>query len=332
LSPKQKKRLKKRTRVSPEAYDEYLRGRYHWNSRSIDGFRRALEHFDRAIAHDPLYAAAWAGLGDTYTVMAYYGIAAPLETYPKAHAAALRAIELDPELADPHVTLGVGGLFWQWNWVEAERSFQTAIRLNPNLARAQLLFGLYHSTIGRHDEALRLARLARELEPLSPVVNMGIPWAFHFGNRPAEALDEARRVEELAPGFEEAGNMQIACLERLGRYEEAAAILKRQPYWGLPLDADALLEACRADGAPAYLAKRLELIESAAELPSGVREYQIGLALIWLGRFEEAIESLQRSVNRKANMCAFINVDPGMLPLHQHPRFAGLVEQVGVGR
>jgi len=332
LSPKQKHRLKKRATVQPDAYDEYLRGRYHWNSWSYDGFRRALDHFERAIGHDPLYAAAWAGLGDTYTVMAYYGLVAPLETYPKGHAAALRAIELDPDLADPHVTLGTGSLFWKWNWPEAERSLQTAIKLNPQLARGHLLLGLWQTTIGQHDEALRLARLARELEPLSPVVNMGIPWALHFANRPADALEETHRVEDLSPGFEESGNMQIVCLERLGRYEEATALMKRQMFWGLPFDGDVLLQAFRAGKQEGYWKRRLEMLHSVAENPAGSREYHIAVSLAFLGRLDEAIESVQRSINVKAGMCAFLKVDPGLMPLHQHPRFAELVEQVGIGR
>jgi serine/threonine-protein kinase len=332
LSPKQRKQLKKRAAVNPEAYDEYLRGRYFWNSWSFEGFRRALEHFERAISHDPLSAMAWAGLGDTYIVMAYYGLVDPRETFPKAQAAAQRANELDPDLADPYVTLGTAALFGRWNWTEARHAFETAIKRNPKLSRAYLLHGLYHTTLGNHDEALRLARLARELEPLSPVVNMGTPWALHFANRPAEALQETRRVEELSPGFEEAGNMQMACLERLGRYEEAAAVLKRQAYWGLPLDGDALLQAAQSGGHQGYWSKRLELVQSAAETPSGAREFHSALALTYLGRVDDAIASLQRVVDKKANMCVFVNVDPGLAALHQHPRFEKLVEQVGVGR
>lgn len=188
------------------------------------------------------------------------------------------------------------------------------------------------STIGKHDEAVELARLARQLEPLSPVVNMGIPWALHFAGRQDEALIEARRVEELSPGFEEAGNVQIGCLEGLGRYEEAATIMKRQRTWDLPIDGDALLEAHRADGTHGYWCKRLELLQSMGETPTGSREYSITLSLGHLGRLDEAIQSAQRCIDVRANMCAFLNVDPNLTPLHQHPTFERLVEQIGIGR
>ena len=185
---------------------------------------------------------------------------------------------------------------------------------------------------GRHDDALRLARLARELEPLSPVVNMGIPWALHFADRREEALIESRRVEELSPGFEEAGNLQIASLESLGRFEQAAAIMKRQMCWGLPVDGDALARAAQAGGKAAYWKARLDTLLPLPETPSGTREYQIALSLGQLGRLDEAIASLQRCVHLRAGMCVFMQIDPNLKAIRQHPGFAALVEQVGVGR
>ena len=114
-------------------------------------------------------------------------------------------------------------MFWGWNWKEATDAFETAIRLNPQLARAHLLYALVFSTTGKHDEALRLARLARDLEPLSPVVNMGIPWALHFAGRGGGAHRIAARRGAVA-GIRGSGNLEIASLESLGRFEEAAAI------------------------------------------------------------------------------------------------------------
>ena len=332
LSRAHKKRLKQRTRVHPEAHQEYLRGRYHWNSWTYDGFRRALDHFERAIGHDPLYAAAWAGLGDTCAAMAYYGFVSAADAYPRARAAALKAIELDPELADPHVTLGIERMFHGWDWIESERAFKRALKLNPNLARAQLLYGLYCSTIGRHDEAVRLSRVARDLEPLSPVINIGIAWSLHFGGRQEEAVREIHRVEELAPGFEEAGNMLITCLEELGEYAAAADVMSRQCCWGVPLDGAALSRAFAEGGERGYWSKRLELLERAAETPTSAREYHMAVSLVHLERLEEALDALQRLVDRRAGMCAFLRVDPCMRRLHQHPRFAALVQRIGIPR
>jgi serine/threonine protein kinase/tetratricopeptide (TPR) repeat protein len=329
LSGAHKKRLKKRPTVNPDAYQEYLRGRYHWNSWTPDGFRRALQHFERAIEHDPLYAEAWSGLGDTFGAMAYYGLAQPGDAYPRSRAAALKALELNPDLADAHVTLAIERLFHAWKWTEAQASFKKAIALNPKLARAHLLYGLYCTGRGWHDEALRQAQLARDLEPLSPVVNMGTAWVLHFADRQEDAVRETLRVEELAPGFEEAGNVRIVCLENLGRFAEAIAIMRRQRCWGLPLDAAALQQAFEQGGAPAYWQGKLHQLERLEELPSSTRGYQIALSQMRLGLFDAAIATLEEAVERRTGMGAFLKVDPTFAALHAEPRFTALLTRLG---
>jgi tetratricopeptide (TPR) repeat protein len=207
LTGEQKKKLRKRTTVHPEAYQEYLRGRYHWNNFSADSLKRAI--FERAV--DPIrYALAYAGLGDAFGAMAYYGFVAPADGFPRSAAAARRAIELDPDIADAHVTLGIERLFWGWDVAEAERELQTAIRLNPKLALAHAVYGLILAVAGRHEEALREALLGRELDPLSLFINVGVAWVHHFAGRPEDAIREALKAREIFPGFEEAGNVLTA--------------------------------------------------------------------------------------------------------------------------
>ncbi len=331
LTGEQKKRLKKRATVDPAAYEEYLRGRYHWNVWTPEGFARAQVHFDRAIAIDPAYAAAWAGLGDTYGVMAYYGFANPAEAYPRARAAALKAIELDRDLADPHVTLAIGQLFNGWNWTEAERSFRKAIRLNPKLAQAQGFYALLLSTTGRHEDAIRQARLGRSLEPLSPVMNMTVAWALFFADRLDDAIRECQAIEEMAPGNHESGNLLMGCYETVGRFEEALALMRRQPAWGLALDADAHLAAFERDGARGYWTERLAELERAPENPSGSRSFGLALTLTRLERYDEALTWLERGVQAHGGMSVFLKIDPVFEPLRERPRFTALVRQVGIG-
>jgi len=330
LTGAQKKRLKKRPTVQPDAYQEYLRGRYHWNSWTYDGFRRALDHFERAIGHDPLYAEAWAGLGDTFGAMSYYGLADPSDAYPRARAAALRAIELNPDLADPHVTLAIASMFHDWNWSEAKASFKKALALNPKLARAQLLYGLYFTAAGEHEESLRLMKLARELEPLSPVVNMGLAWSLHFAGRDEDAARESLRVEELSPGFEEAGNVRMASLENLGRYTDAADLMIRQRCWGLPLDGAALKQAHADGGATAYWRAKLDMLNHVQDTPAATRELQLAFTLTRLGSVEEALTMLERAIEKRTGMGAFLHVDPTFTLLRSHPRFAALVTRIGL--
>ena len=135
LTTAQKKKLRKRSTVNPEAYQAYLRGRHHWNQWTPEGFRRALDEFQRAIDLDPLYAVAYAGLGDAYGAMAYYGHIDPRTGFAQARAAADRALELDPDLPEAHVTLALGHLFAEWDWAAAERELQAGARAQPQARR-----------------------------------------------------------------------------------------------------------------------------------------------------------------------------------------------------
>ncbi len=330
LTGEQKKKLRKRATVHPEAYQEYLRGRYHWNSWSPDGFRRAREHFERAIAHDPAYAQAYAGLGDTYGAMAYYQFIPPSEGFPRARAAATRALELDPDLAEAHVTLGLDLLFHGWDWAAAEREFRKAIALGPRLAMAHSVYGLLLGTCERHDEGLAEARLARDQDPLSLFINMGVAWAYHFGGRPEEAIREALRTREIAPDLEEAGNMLIISYEYLGRFEQSADLIARQRCWGMEFDGEALRAAFRAGGATAYWRTRLAMLEAAVPAAGGAVHYPAAVVSVHLGDTKAAIKHLQRMVDERLAGTVFIAVDPSLRLLRGDPRYDALVKRVGV--
>ena len=328
LTRKQKTRLRKRPTVSPEAYQEYLRGRHHWNNWRPDSHRRALEHFERAIEIDPSYALAYAGLGDAYGTMAYYGHVAPEDGFPRARAAAERAIALDPDLADAHMTLGLERFFWGWDWAGAEREIQRAISLNPKLSPARTFHGLFLCTMGRFDEALAEARLGRELDPLSSFANMGVAWVHHFSGNHEAAARTALRTREATPGLEEAGNVLIASYEGLGRFEEATAIMSQQRSWGVTLDGRQLLEAYRTGGRDAYYRKRIELMEGAALRPPLYFGYAI--AHVILGEHDKAIDYLERMVDAHVGGVVFIAADRTLAGLSGHPRYDALVRRAGL--
>jgi serine/threonine protein kinase len=330
LTGAQKKKLRKRATVNPDAYQEYLRGRYHWNNFSSDSLRRAREHFERAVELDPTYALAYAGLGDAYGAMAYYGHVAPAEGFPRASAAARRALELDPDVADAHVTLAIERLFWGWDRPAAEREIQTAIKLNPKLALAHSVFGLIAAIGGRHEEALQHVLHARELDPLSLFINVGVAWIHHFAGRADEAIREALAAREIVPGFEEAGNVLISSYEELGRYEEAAAIIAQQRCWGLMLDGQALAEAFRNGGAQEYWRQRLELIDRvAADAPPSVF-FAKAVVQLHLGQVDEALHHLDRMVEEHVGGCVFLGVDPCISALAGHPRYESVLRRIGV--
>jgi serine/threonine-protein kinase len=315
--------------VNPEAYQAYLRGRHHWNSWTSEGFRRAVEHFQRAIDLDATYALAYAGLGDTFGAMAYYGYIDPSEGFTRARAAAERALALDPALADAHVTLALGHLFACWDWTAAGEALERAIALNPKLATARSVKALFLSTCGRFDEALAEAKTGRDLDPLSPFTGMGVAWVHHFAGNRDEAVREALQVRELAPSLEEAGNVLIAAYEGSGRYEEAAGLVSSQRCWGLTLDGQALLDAYRAGGQEAYWRTRVELMSAVSRpFPSAVH-YAFAIGHVVLGQIDTALEYLEQMVDAHVGGAVFIGVDPTLRELRGNERYEAILRRVG---
>jgi TolB-like protein len=331
LTAADKKKIRKRHTVKAEAYEQYLRGRHLWNNWSLDTFRRAVEHFEKAIELDPSYALAYAGLGDAYGALAYYGHIAPAHGFPRAGAAAERAIHLDPDLADAHVTLGIERLFWGWDWPAAERELKRALELNPQLAAAHVFHSLLLITMGRFDEALAAAKMGRSLDPLSGFANMGVAWVHHFAGQHKEALREAQRVRDAIPGFEEAGNSMISSLELLGRFEDAARLMNEQHCWGMPIDGGQLLAALREGGADAYWRKRLELMNGCGD-PRVAVLFSFAIAHVHLGEAERAIDYLERMVDTHAGGAVFLGVDPTLVKLRGNPRYEAILTRVGTPR
>ncbi len=328
LTGHQKTKLRKKPTVDPDAYQDYLRGRYHWNNWSPDGFKRALECFERAIGRDPLYALAYAGLADTLGSMAYYGFIAPEDGFPRAKAAATRAIELDPDVPDAHSSLALSLLFWDHDWAGAEREFKAAISLNPQLAIPHALYSIYLMAVGRFDEAIDEGRQAQRLDPLSLLTNMTVCWALHFARRTEEVMREVRRARELAPTYQDASIILMNAYEDLGRFEDAARVCSDPVCFGVKADANQLIEAYRTGGPEAYWRKRLEVLDSAPDR-SGLRDFGYAVIYARLGEADKAIDHLERMVDMKAGGAVFIAVDPYVKRFSDHPRFKRLMERVG---
>lgn len=329
LTGEQKKKLRKRDTANAEAHQEYLRGRFHWNSWTPEGFRKALEHFDRAIAHDPLYAQAFAGLSDAYGAMSYYGYIDPRDGFPRARAAAERAIELDPTIGDPHISLAIERLFSGWDWEACERHLLKAIKLSPKLALAHAVYALFLGSASRADESLREAMIARDLDPLSLFANMSVVWAYHFGGRHEDAIREAKKTQEISPNFEEAGNVIVSSYETLGRYREAIAAMGPGRCWGTPVDPAELLAAFEAGGERAYWEKRLEMLNRIAPDAPAVIHYGFTIVYTHLGDRERVLYHLEQMVDNHIGGCVFIAADEVLKPLRGDPRYDALVTRVG---
>jgi serine/threonine protein kinase len=334
LTGAQKQKLRKKIAVDPEAYQEYLRGRHHFNTWSPDGFRRALEHFERAIERDPTYAPAYAGLGDTIGSMSYYGFVSPEQGFPRAQAAAHRAIALDPELADPYATLALGMLFHLWDWETAERHFKKSIALNPKVASARSFYAILLSTTGRHEEAIREARTARELDPLSPLDNMCVGWTLFFAGRLNEAISELLRTQELVPAEarDEPRSVIMVSYELLGRFEDAASAGMNSRCFGVPVDGKALLAAYRADGPRGYWLERLAELDRGAPMAHELIHLSYAYVLGQLGRLEAAVEHLTKLVELRHGSAVLFAVDPALGPLRGRADFEALMTRIGAPR
>jgi tetratricopeptide (TPR) repeat protein len=328
LTSAQKKKLRKRSTVNPAAYQAYLRGRHHWNSWSTDGFRRALEEFQQAIDLDPSYPLAYAGLGDTYGAMAYYGHIDQQQGFARARAAAERALALDADQADAHVTLALERLFAGWDWPAAERELQQALTLNPKHAVAHSVYALYLATCGRFDQSLVEARQARDLDPISLFTNIAVAWSHHFAERHREAIHEALRVRDLVPGLEEAGNVLIGSYELIGRFEDAARLISEQRCWGMRLDGAALLEAYQKGGPDAYWRARLAQME-ASDVVVPAMSFGFAICHMRLGRIDQALDHLDRVVDHHVGGAVFIGVEPTLKQLRGNERYEAILRRTG---
>jgi serine/threonine-protein kinase len=334
LTGAQKKKLRKRATVNAEAYQEYLRGRYFFNAWSPDGFRLALKHFERAIEHDPTYAPAYAGLGDTIGSMSYYGLIPPQDGFPRAQAAAEKATALDPELGDAYGTLALGSLFHRRNWQDSERHFRQSIALNPKLASVRAFYAILLATLGRHDESIAEARAGRELDPLSPLVNMSVGWALYFAGRFDEAISELRTSRDLHRGenADEPHSVMMVAYELLGKFEEAAHTATGRACFGVPVDGHALAAAWRSGGAPAYWQERLAQLDRAAPTALPMIHYNYACVLTRLGRLDEAVTHLTALADLQQASVVFLGVEPSLVALRDHPSFDALLRRIGVPR
>ena len=332
LTGEQKKRLRRRPTQDQEAYQEYLRGRYAWSQWTPESFRQAIEHFERAIARDPGYSLAYAGLSDTYGAMSYYGFVAPAIGMPRAEAAARRAIELDDQLPEAHTTAGQASLFFHRDWARAEAAFQRAIALDPRHAPAHTFYALLLAALGRLDEAAASAARGRDLDPLSPVMQMGMAWVAYFSRRFTDAVELTRELLVVAPDFAEANAILLLSYERMGQLDRAlhafgsAAGSFRLPGVG---GVDRMGDALRADGPRGYWRARLELAAEMAAT-SYVSPFSFACVHAELGNTDAALEALDSVVEERGGQAVFLGIEPALDPLRDDPRFDALLRRVGL--
>ncbi|MGB6032588.1 MAG: protein kinase, partial [Bacteroidota bacterium] len=201
LSPREEQRLASAPSVNRKAYELYLKGKYHWNKRTEEALKKAIEYYRQSIEEDPAYAWGYAGLAECYTVLSFYSRVPPKESFPRAQAAAARAIAMDSTVADAYAALGDALLHYDRDWEGANRAFHRALELKPGHATARTWFAEYLIAMGRHEDAIAEVNRARELDPLSLIINSSVGWNLYNAGRYDEALTALQKTLDLDPDF-----------------------------------------------------------------------------------------------------------------------------------
>ncbi len=327
----EKTKLEKRYTNNVDAYQLYLRGRYHYFKLTLPEMRKGIDFFQQAIDLDPAYALAYAGMADAYRTLPLAGWkVASKEALPQAKAAATRALELDPNLAEAHIALGWVGFLYDRDWNSAESELKRAIELAPNNADAHRAYAHFFSILGRHDEAIAEGKRSRELDPNSLITNALEGQFLFYAGHDEEAIDRLRKTLEIEPNFWIAYNALGRVYIRQGRYDEAiAALIKAEDLSGggstVPVTqlGYALAKSGNRERAQATLA---ELTSLAAE--TFVPACSFAMIYNGLGQKEEALNYLEKSFQEREVQLSFIKIDTRWDNLRSEPRFKDLMKRM----
>jgi TolB-like protein/DNA-binding winged helix-turn-helix (wHTH) protein/Tfp pilus assembly protein PilF len=328
LTPAQERRFVRTRTVNPDAYLDYLRGRYFWNQRTADGFEKAPGYFQAAIDKDPNYGAAYAGLADTYLLLGGYFFHSQNETIPKARVAVQKALQLE-DLAEAHTTLGLIAENYDWDWPRAEKEFRRAIELNPNYSTAHHWYGeAFLALTGRFDEALAEMKRAAELDPLSPIISADVGVTLYLARRYDQAIHQLERTLELYPDYEIAQVWLARSLEQQKQCPEAISVLEQSKALGYKT----LLrvELARIYAECGRQTESLKILGDIQREPSAgfVDPWLSGSIFIGLGRNNEALTQLEKAVPLHSTVLTSLRVNPLYDPLRYDPRFAALLRTV----
>lgn len=331
LSPDEHANLQKRFTGNSEAYQEYLKGRYHWNKRTEEALKKGMEHFKRAIEKDPLYALAHVGMADSYLVLALLEFLSPREAFPKARAAAEKAIQIDPMIAEAYASSGVVKFQYEWDWSGAEYVFKQAITLNPNYGTAHHYFADYLKAMGRFKEALEEIKKAQEIDPLSLAINTGFGHVLYLSRQYDKAIEQYRKTLELDPNFLQARLWFGRPYLQKGMYQEAIGELKaavdlsHQSTMSLAM----LGHAYAASGNKSEGLKVLDVLMKRSERQY-VPSYWIGMIYIGLGDKDQAFAWFGKAYEERSCWLAWIKVEPRFDSLRSDPQFEVLLKKMGL--
>jgi len=331
LTPQEKQRLTQARQVDPEAYVAYSYGRYSWNKRTAEDFRKGIEYFQRSIAKDPSYAPAYAGLADAYSLLGSIGadVMPPKEAMPKAKKAALEAVKLDDNLAEGHTSLAYVRLSYDWDLDGAEREFKRAIDLNPGYATAHHWYAHYFLARGQTEQALAEVRRAQVLDPLSFSINVGLGWCLYHARRYNEAIQQYRSTLDINPSFSLAYCTLGMAYAQKQLYAEALAEFNK----ALTLPGSRAFALANIARTYALAGKAGEAHTVLRELEnSAKREYvpAMYIAAIYtaLGEPDQSIRWIQKAFEERSDYMVYLRTEPSIDAFRSNPKFQNLLKLI----
>ena len=352
LTGEEQQRLAKRDTVSPEAYQLYLKGRYHWNKREDKEFIKALEYFQQAIDKDPTYALAYVGLADSHLLGGYNNFSR-WEKVTKAQAAAQKALEIDETLGEAHNTLASIKHWDHWDWVSAEREYKRAIELSPNYATAHHWYAESLSAVGRFDESFAEYNRALELDPLSLAISTDLGLAYYYSRQYDRAIEHLKKLIETEPNYVRTHFYLAWVYEERGMFEEALAeydkgnLLEGKNIEEFGEGKARVKDALKTSGAKGYWQQILDTTKEVAQKSGkpfcgdkyylqrasnlcGLNPIEIANLHARLGERDKAFELLEKAYEERNTDLVLLKVSPIWDNLHDDPRFQDLLRRIGL--
>jgi serine/threonine-protein kinase len=331
ITGEDEEKLRRRATHNIEAYRLFLKGRFHCERRTAESLRKAIAHFQEAIAEDPLYARAYAGIAEAYNLLGFYMHLAPTDAFPKARAAAVRALDIDPELAEAHTARGYTYFYFEWDWQNAEREYRQAIDLDPAHAAVRQFYAAFLVAMGRFDEAFAQLAIGEDLDPLALPLKSAKGWSLYLTRRYGESIEHLQTVLDMEPNFVVPLNVIGWAFGAAGRVDEAVTHLQRiggeasSPTFYRSSYARALAMAGRTSEAADILR---ELDEGRSR--RYVSAFQLASICEALGDLERAFAYLEQAVAERTWQLVFLLRDARIDRLRDDPRFAAALKAVGL--